>query len=429
MSDAYLPRHGDSRYAVDHYDLDLTYRVAGNRLQGRAFVHLTALQELSEFELDLHGLRITAFTLTGAKVARWTHRNSRVQVKLAEPVTAGASLSAAVSYQGNPQPMRGPDGLAGWEELTDGVIVAAQPHGAPTWFPCNDRLDDKATYRISVTTDPAYVVLANGVHKARRKSGRLVQWVFEQAEPMASYLATVQIGQYARLDQPAPVPCAVLHPPRLAAQVAQAFADHGRMIELFARSFGPYPFGNYTAVVTDDDLEIPLESQSISTFGANHVSRAWEAQRLIAHELSHQWFGNAVTAARWQDIWLHEGFACYAEWLWSEEAGVATVTEQAERHYRRLASLDQDVVLADPGAKDMFDDRIYKRGALTLYALRVAVGEQAFGTILREWVARYRYGTARTQDFLALADRVAGRRLSGVLGPWLFEATLPPWPS
>jgi aminopeptidase N len=426
MSDPYLPRHGDPRYAVDHYDLDLTYRVAGNRLQGRAFIHLTAREPLTSFELDLHALRITAFAVTGATVTRWTHRSSRITVKLAEKVPAGAGLSIAVSYQGNPRPMPGPDGLAGWEELTDGVIVASQPHGAPTWFPCNDRLDDKATYRISVTADPAYTVLANGELTARRKSGRLVQWVYEQREPMASYLATVQIGRYARLEIPASVPCAVLHPASLAGAVAAAFADQGRMIDCFVEAFGPYPFPAYTAVVTEDVLEIPLESQSISTFGANHASRSWEAQRLIAHELSHQWFGNAVTAARWQDIWLHEGFACYAEWLWSEAAGIATVAEQAERHYRRLAGLPQDLLLADPGAADMFDDRIYKRGALTLFALRAAVGEADFGTILREWVARYRYSVARTEDFEALAARVAGRRLTPLFDAWLRSPELPP---
>ena len=112
--------------------------------------------------------------------------------------------------------------------------------------------------------------------------------------------------------------------------------------------------------------------------------------RLVAHELSHQWFGNSLTLGSWQDIWLHEGFACYAEWIWSEESGGPSAHERAEEHHEKLADLDQDLVLADPGPELMFDDRVYKRGALTLHALRLTVGDDAFFALLRGWTDRAR---------------------------------------
>ena len=93
------------------------------------------------------------------------------------------------------------------------------------------------------------------------------------------------------------------------------------MMAVFTRRFGPYPFSQYTVVVTDDEPEIPLEAQGIATFGANYATTDWQSERLVAHELAHQWFGNSLTVRSWRDIWLHEGFACYAEWLWSEESG------------------------------------------------------------------------------------------------------------
>jgi aminopeptidase N len=245
---------------------------------------------------------------------------------------------------------------------------------------------------------------------------------------MAPYLATVQIGRYVVEPQGAEsgVDSELVAPPSLMSAVREATADQPRMIALFTDLFGPYPFEGYRVVVTDDPLEIPLESQTLSTFGRNHVSRAWEAQRLIAHELAHQWFGNAVTAGRLADIWLHEGFACYAEWLWSEAAGHESADDQARRHHELLRSQPQDLLLVDPGRERTFDDRVYKRGALALHALRRQLGDETFFALLRDWVAAHRYGTVSTPDFEAVVARVGGEPALDRLGAWLRAPELPP---
>jgi aminopeptidase N len=426
-ADPYLPGHGDVRFSVEHYDLDLQYKVESNHIEARALLRVTATEALPELMLDLHALEVTSLRVTGAAVARWTHRASRLRVRLRAPLLPGAELTVAVSYRGRPRPMPGPDGPTGWEELSDGVLVAAQPHGAPTWFPCNDRMADKATYRVTVRTDPGYRVVSNGELTVQRRVGRRVEWVHEQRRPMATYLATLQIGRYVLEPQPSSgTPSALAAPAARMPAARAAFADQPRMIDTFAGLFGPYPFAAYTVVVTDDPLEIPLESQTLSTFGSNHLSRLWEAQRLIAHELAHQWFGNTVTAASLRDIWLHEGFACYAEWLWSEAVGRTTAQEEAQRHHGILARLPQDLVLTDPGPHRLFDDRVYKRGALTLHALRRTIGDGAFFALLRSWVDRHRFGVVTTADFEALVRDEAGVDPEVLLGPWLRQRALPP---
>ena len=433
-SDPYVPGHGDPSYSVSRYELDLHVQLAGNRLDGEARLHVTMRAATARLVLDLAHLKVSKLRVEGATLRRWNHRGERLVIDLAQETTAGTAIVIVVRYGGHPRPVvQRHLGEAGWEELSDGVIVAAQPHGSPTWFPCNDRPDDKASYRISITADAGYTVVSNGRLVERRRHGSSESWVFEQAEPMSTYLATVQIGHYR--DWPLPEPALTDVPLRLCgpanldpADFTAAFGQQRSMLEVFTRLFGPYPFAGYTVVVTGDDLEIPLESQTLSTFGRNYVRGDWGATRLIAHELAHQWFGNSVTLARWQDIWLHEGFACYSEWLWSEESGQEPAAHHAEVHWKRLDDLDQDLFLADPGPELMFDDRVYKRGALALHALRTEVGDDNFFALLRHWVADNAGGCVTTEDFLDTATRHTGADVKALLGPWLFERPLPELP-
>lgn len=335
--DPYVPSHGNGGYHVESYELDLDYRVNSNRLSGKATITAVANQALSRLTFDLSGLRVAKVSVNGRRAARYIHRAGKLHVTPQAAIMDGAEFVVDVQYAGNPKPEDSPWGELGWEELTEGVIVASQPSGAATWFPCNDHPGDKAHYRITVTTDSPYQVVANGRLVSRRVKASRTTWVFDQAAPMATYLATVQIGRYDVLDLAAsPVPIRAVLP---AAHLRQFRTDFGRqqeMMKLFCRQFGPYPFEGYTVVVTDDDLEIPLEAQGISVFGSNHVDGRRTSERLVAHELAHQWFGNSLTPSTWQHIWLNEGFACYAEWLWSEASGGLTADQQVSKAYTRM---------------------------------------------------------------------------------------------
>lgn len=428
-ADPYLPGHGDPGWSAHHYALDLHYELEPNTLRAEAVIDAVAQTDLTRVVLDLAHLDVAKVTVNGKAPARYRTRENRLVLTLAAPLAAGAVFRMVVKYAGRPRPIVDRHhGDAGWEELADGVIVAGQPHGAPTWFPCNDRPDDKASYSITVTTHPDYHVVANGLLARRRRHSSAVTWVYEQVEPMSTYLATVQIGRYTvrELDAAVPMPAAV--PSGADPGFDEAFGRQPEMLEHFSDLFGDYPFPVYSVVVTDDDLEIPLESQSLSTFGRNFLNDDWESVRLVAHELAHQWFGNTVTLGKWRDIWLHEGFACYAEWLWSERSGSDTADIRARTHHDRLAGLDQDLVLSDPGPELMFDDRVYKRGALTLHALRLTVGDDAFFGLLRAWVAENRGGTVTTADFVALACEHTGADLTDLFAAWLDAEDLPELP-
>jgi len=204
--DPYLPGAGDDGYRVSRYELELDYRPATNALSGRARFVVEPTAGLAALSLDLVGLGVDGVRVDGRACAGYRQGDGRLTVRLVRPATAGQVLEVEVRYSGAPRPRRGPWGEVGFEELTDGVLVAGQPDGAPTWFPCNDRLEHKATFRTTVRVDSDYTVVASGEPVARTRSGSRTTWVYEQTEPTPPYLVTLQIGRYEEHELAA-APC------------------------------------------------------------------------------------------------------------------------------------------------------------------------------------------------------------------------------
>lgn len=428
VPDPYLPTHGDVRYSVDHYDLALDYRMATNRLGAVATLTVRALGATDTIRLDLSGLHVDKVKVDGGKPKKWTHKDRALTVKLGRALAPGDTATVEVAYSGKPGPVPGAHGPAGWEELTDGVLVASQPYGAPSFFPCNDRADDKASYRIAVTTDPDYTVVATGRPTPPSQRAGRTTWVFEEDAATASYLVSVVIGRL--VEQPLPGAggrVSVFRPRGRAIPADSPLLRLPAMLEALEGWFGPLPLPAFRAVVVDEPLEIPLEAQGMASFGTNHLADDWGNERLVVHELAHQWFGNKTTSGLLRDIWLHEGFACYAEWLWSQARGLGTADERAARHHKALPMQKQATPLSDPGMPAMFDDWVYKRGALTLHALRAAVGDEAFFAVCRSWVAEH--SVSSTGGFVDHVARVTGTDQTPLFAAWLHDVALPPCPT
>jgi aminopeptidase N len=439
--DSYLPGHGNGGYRVEHYDLDLDYRIGPNRLSGNAVITAVTTQALSRFSLDLVGFRINGVLVDGKSAKFTLSGRDKLTVRPVRSLPLGARFTVEVRYVGNPRPIASVWGDIGWDELTDGSLVASQPIGAPSWFPCNDHPADKATYRVALTTSSSYAVLVTGNLVSRRTGASTTTWVYERPEPTATYLMSVQIGRYDDVELVAGGPDADVEsvvgavlqraavPSRLRKSFARDFGRQGQMMDVLQWFFGPYPFIAYVVVVTDDDLDDPIEAQGMSIFGANHIDGRRTYERLAVHELAHQWFGNSLTVADWRHIWLNEGFATYAEWLWSAESGGLSAHAHARIWHARMAAKPADLRLSDPGVARMFDERVYRRGALTLHALRHELGDQVFFVLIKAWAAEYRHSTVTTAQFITMAELYAGRSLREFFAAWLDSPRLPPLPA
>jgi aminopeptidase N len=168
-------------------------------------------------------------------------------------------------------------------------------------------------------------------------------------------------------------------------------------------------------------------SQMFFATSGGAVSR--DATGVLAHELAHQWYGDSVSLEHWDDIWLNEGFATYAQWLWTEHEGGATPKQTFDALYQGKNGqlLPQDPPGA-PTQESMFDSSVYIRGAATLEALRISVGDAAFFRIIRGWAATRAYGNGSTEDFISYAKQVSGKALDEMFHGWLFSRGEPSYP-
>ncbi|MEL7234380.1 MAG: M1 family metallopeptidase, partial [Chloroflexota bacterium] len=304
--------------------------------------------------------------------------------------------------------------------------------GSATWYPVNDHPTDKATYRLSITVEDPFVVAANGILTETIDAGSgSTTYVWEHSDPMASYLTTVQIGRFVRQEETLPNGLVIRNyfPERVATEARQSFSRQNEMMAYFETVFGPYPFEVYGSVVVDTLLPFALETQTLSMYGITAANGGTGVESVIAHELAHQWFGNSLSPAQWQDIWLNEGFATYAQWLWAEHAyGVDARDRAILLQYSSAGSpfsLPGAATLGDPGNDDLFNLGVYARGGLTLHVLRVRVGDEAFFDILRTYTERFHDSVVTTDDFVAVAEEISGQELDDLFNAWVYQDDLP----
>ena len=643
IGDPYFPLDGNGGYDVDHYGLELGYDPATDVLEGVATLDIRATQDLSRFNLDFDGLNVRTITVDGTP-ATFTRRNGELKITPNLGIPVNTHFQVVVTYDGVPQALPPEDGGGGFIPTDDGVLVIGQPHVASTWFPANDHPRDKAAFDIAVTVPAGLEAVSNGSLVSHTSLAGQTRWVWHAPEPMATYLATFDVGEfnlaeyhdergrpggidyvdaldpdllvpvsphtgtqfalsqagqqtYKRLSRAITVPadgatlsfwvnrdtevawdhvfveaharghrewttladanghtnretgasCPYwlgLHPflthyqtddgsggctPRgttgswnavsgrsdgweqwsvdlgafagSTAKVSISYASddsvqgpgvavddievstgegstsfeddgdttdgwqvpgppassianvndwivgtvddsptplgvnaqhsldrQGEMIAFLADRFGPYPFADGGAIV--DDLRgvgFALENQTRPIYAPEFFSGdAVEGDVVVVHEITHQWFGDRLALPSWKHIWLNEGFATYAEWLWNEHEGGDTAQETFDNLYALPADFSLwTLEIGDPGADRLFDGAVYYRGAMTLHALRLEVGDTAFFEILRRWASAPPGRTATTRHFVKLAERVSGQHLGALFHAWLHTTHKP----
>ena len=423
LGDPYYPQAGNGGYDVGNYSLKLAYDPATDVLDGKAVITAKATQNLSRFDLDLRGFALSRVAVNGVAAA-YARDGQELIITPAAGIRSGSTFTVAVDYNGVPEVITDPDfSIEGWIPTDDGAFVVSEPQGSPGWYPSNDNPRDKATFDFAVTVPAGLTAMANGILVSSTTSGGKTTWVWKETDPMSTYLATSTLGRFdlTVTTLPGGIPSYVAVDPQLAK--GQVLSKLPEAVAVYTSLYGPYPFNAVGAIV--DDAKVvgySLETQTKPNFP--YVPN----ELTLVHELAHMWFGDSVTLTEWPDIWLHEGFATWSEWIWSERQGNKSAQQWFDRYYSTSAKDDAfwNPPPAVPGdASFLFNGTIYYRGGLTLQALRVKVGEFTFSRIIRDWAQQNRYGNVTTAQFIAHAERISGQDLHHFFDVWLYQPGKP----
>ena len=421
---------------VLHYAFRLTLSDQTDAIEGEATVTARLSAGMSELSLDLaqpnapapdRGMTVTGVTEASA-VLRFEHAGDRLRILLGHPAADGERREIVVRYHGVP---------------AAGLLVGSNKHGDRTffsdnwpdkarqWLPVVDHPSDKATSEFLVTAPAHYQVVSNGllVEETDLADGcRLTRW--RQAVPIAPWLYVLGVARFAVEHRPAwrGIPIETWVYPQDRDAGFRAFAEPtAAALEFFADRVGPYAYERL-ANVQANGVRGGMESATSIFYGDDSVSgpeRRWD--RVIVHEIAHQWFGNAVTEADWDDVWLSEGFATYFTHLYEEHAeGRDAFVAGLRRTRDQIRAFDEK----NPGYRIVHDNLAdmtkvttgpgtYSKGAWVLHMLRGVVGDEAFWAGIREYYRLYRDKNASTADFRRVMEEAAGKELGWFFDEWL----------
>ena len=442
-----LPYAGNGGYDVTNYRLDLAVDMASGFMEGVASIEAVALIDLSQFNLDLVGMDVGAVSVSTSgweEDVSTTRERRELVIDNVQVIPRGTAFSVTVAYSGSPAPLPAEAGPfdPGWIGSSSQVFVYSEPDGAAGWFPSNDHPIDRAPLEISVTVDSGWDVVSGGslVEIAAVGDGT-VRHTWRMRDPVAPYLVPLAIGRFdSRTEPDQGRSITTWFPEGIDTALLEPFRLQGEMIDLFEARFGPYPMESVGALVVESDFRAALETQTLPTYTT--ASLVW-GEVVVAHELSHQWFGNSVALEQWDDIWLNEGFATMAQWLWLEHRhGIDVYDAEVAKAFSTISGLaltESGTPAQEAGRRaqdafpppdhprkgDLFNGSVYLRGGLALVALRDLVGDDAFFTFIGDYVSEVSGRTVSTESFIDLVDAGLGGDAAGLVASWVSDRQVP----
>jgi aminopeptidase N len=427
---AHVPEGLDRGYDVLTYDLAFDLDPAVTAIEGRAAIRISSLRGgLSEVRLDLDdAMSVRSVHRDGQPLGSYSASSDVLHVPLDPPLGAEERTTLVVRWDGTP--LAG-GALSFWTAPSSGPSLSslAEPFDARPVWPCVADPSDQAVTTVSMTVPEGYVAVSAGLGVSSPAEAGKVTWTWRLPQPIPSYLVSVAVARYETIateyrsldgTRTMPVVGYVVpeHADRNRARV-ESMAGH---LGVLASLFGEYPFLDTKYGIVEGSFQGGMEHPTMTLIGASILGDASrDVTGLLVHELAHQWWGDEVTMRTWDDIWLNEGFATYAEVLYYERTlhaapGSLLTTRYDDGLY--AGHLGPPVVAP---AEDPFryTGAVYEKGAWVLHMLRRLVGDETFFAALRDYRRRHGRGNATRADLRADFEALSGRDLKQFFDQWV----------
>ncbi|WNL45803.1 M1 family metallopeptidase [Dyella sp. BiH032] len=441
------------RLNFDHAELHFAVDTTKQTLDATARLTFSARERADALLLDLDpNLKISSITLDGKALpaGAWSNPDGRLRISLTKPLAKGERTTVDIHYGGKPHvAKRAPwDGGFVWAKTDDGqpwVATAVEGEGCDLFWPCIDHPMGKPdlvdTY---ITVPKSLAAPGNGtlVEITDEGANHTYHW---RAKHPTTYAISLNIGPFdvlkgdykSRYGNTIPMQMWYLRGHE--AQAKQLFGEFPRMLDFFEEQIGPYPFGDEKMGVVETP-HLGMEHQTINAYGNGYPRSEFGFDWLLQHEFSHEWFGNQVTNADWDDMWIHEGFGTYMQPLYGQYlygdmpyfAMLQTERTQVKNAFPIVAGRSQfEHEVYDAGHGPAND--IYYKGSLMLHTLRQMIGDKAFFETVRRLVygrpdpkpGNFAPHYATTRDYIDIVKQVTGKDLRWFFDVYLYEAALP----
>jgi aminopeptidase N len=421
---------------VLHYEFAIRLNDSSDVIEGITHIRIRFLSRTDSIsfnligaERDHKGMLVSAISLNDTEV-KWKHKNGKLTVFFSKSASGSDTLDFVIKYSGIP---------------ADGLIISRNKYGDRTFFadhwpdraenylPCIDHPYDKASVDFSITAPDKYTVIANGLlveESDMANNMKLTHWSEKIPLPVKvmTFGAARFAVKYEGIAGEVPVSSWVFPQNRL-----EGFNDYSvalKPMTFYCSLIGAYPFEKL-ANVQSKTIYGGLENAGAIFYAENSVTGQAKAERLIAHEIAHQWFGDCVTEADWHHIWLSEGFATYLTSMYIESI-------QGKEELNSDMARMRNLIIKDSGknARPLIDTTItdlmkllnvnsYQKGAWILHMLRDETGDADFIRGMRLYYARFKNSNALSSDFEKAMEEASGKDLSQFFRQWLYVAGYP----
>lgn len=426
-----VPLRPDSLHDFDvlKYELNISFDLNAQTLSGTAGVHVRSeAADLDSIFLHLVQLAVDS-VWTAGKPLSFSHGGGVIEIGLDTTISAGDTFEVTIAYHGHPG-NEGPSGFGGFYftpkvAFSMGVgLYTVPPSMGRYWFPCYDAPNDKAEFDMSYTVPLSKVAVSNGilVDTVPDYAESTMTYIWSEHHPTSTYLVAVSISDYVVVPDSVYSWIYSFVYPEDSSKAVTSFRNVNRMMDAYENFFSPYHFDRFGYV------EAPkgdMEHQTCVTHLSWLINGSNNYDWILAHELSHHWWGDWVTVGDWRDIWLNEGFATYCEAIYEEYMGGWNayhdyVVNDIMSYYLFSGEL---FPIYDP--QQMWGATSYEKGASVLHMLRHVVTDSLFFDILNSYGSKYAYGNAVTRDFQAVCESIYGQDLDWFFNEWIYDWAYP----